>query len=87
MNAVSNFIKAAAPYAAAGTALAFFAVRAAVRKKRGGERDGSCSLEVMCLGMCFGLLFGTAFGDNNGIGILLGMLVGLAVGACFQKKS
>lgn len=82
MNAVLDFIKAAAPYAAAGTALAFFAVRAAVRKKKGGERDGSCSLE----GMCFGLLFGTAFGDNNGIGILLGMLVGLAVGACFQKS-
>jgi|GEM_PF-5403523 len=56
MNAVSGFIKAAAPYASAGTALAFFAVRAAVRKKKGGERDGSCSLE----GMCFGLLFGTA---------------------------
>ena len=51
MNAVSNFIKAAAPYAAAGTALAFFAVRAAVRKKRGGERDGSCSLE--CASVCF----------------------------------
>lgn len=67
MNAVLDFIKAAAPYAAAGTALAFFAVRAAVRKKKGGERDGSFSMEGMCLGMCFGLLFGTAFGDNNGI--------------------
>lgn len=55
MNAVLDFIKAAAPYAAAGTALAFFAVCAAVRKKRGGKRGGSCYLEGMSLGMCFGL--------------------------------
>lgn len=51
MNAVLDFIKAAAPYAAVGTALAFFAVRAAVREKRGGKRGGSCSLEGVSLGM------------------------------------
>lgn len=87
MNAVLEFIRAAAPWVAAGLAVAILAVRGAVRKRKGKKQDDNCCMEGMCLGMCSGTAIGTALGDNTGIGLSLGMLIGLAVGTLIPKNT
>lgn len=57
MNTVLDFVRAAAPWIAAGLAVIIIAVRG-VRKKKKGEKENSeanYSLEEMSLGMCIGL--------------------------------
>ena len=85
MNAILDFVCAAAPWVAAGLAVAILVVRGA-KKKKAKKPNGDYSAEGMSLGMCFGLLIGTALGNNSGIGISFGMLVGLAIGIGIPKK-
>ncbi len=86
MNGALDFIRAAAPWAAAGLSVAILAARGGAKKQKGEKRDGDCGTEGMCLGTCFGLLIGTMFENGAGIGISLGMLVGLAAGTCIPKR-
>ena len=86
MNGALDFIRAAAPWAAAGLSVAILAARGGAKKQKGEQRDGDCGTEGMCLGTCFGLLIGTMFANGAGIGISLGMLVGLAAGTCIPKR-
>lgn len=86
MEAFLQFVRAAAPWVAAGLVVAILAVRGVRKKKEEEEREDDYGTEDMCVGMCFGLLIGTALGDNLGIGLSLGMLVGLIIGACLPKK-
>ena len=58
MNAIMDFIRAAAPWVAMGLAVAILAARGVSRKKKGKKADGDYGTEGMCLGMCFGLLAG-----------------------------
>lgn len=84
MNQLWDFLRAAAPWVAAGLCVAILAVRGAVKKKN-NKQDGDYGTEGMCLGMCFGLLFGTMFENGTALGISLGMLLGLALGTCISK--
>ena len=77
MNTVSDFIRAAAPWAA-GLTVVILAVRSAMGKEKTKKKYGDYGTEGMCLG--------TAFENNTGIGTSLGMLVGLAVGMLVSKK-
>ena len=86
MNAVLDFIKAAAPWIAAGLAVVILTIRGVAGKKKGEQMESNYGTEGMSLGMCFGLLIGTMFENSTGIGISVGMLAGLAVGICIPKK-
>ena len=86
MEQILEFIRAAAPWVAMGLLVAIFAVRSAVKKKKGKKSEDNYGTEGMCLGMCFGTALGTALGNNTGIGISLGMLAGLAIGMCIPKR-
>ena len=81
MNTVSDFIRAAAQWAA-GLTVAILDVRSAMGKEKTKKKYGDYGTEGMCPGMCLG----TAFENNTGIGTSLGMLVGLAVGMLVPKK-
>lgn len=90
MNTALDFVRAAAPWVAAGLAVIIIAVRGVRKKKKGEKENGEANygLEGMSLGMCIGLLAGTMLGDNNvGLGVSLGMLIGLVVGNCILKKT
>ena len=54
MNTFLDFIRAAAPWVAAGLSIAILAARAAAGKKEDRQPDGDYGAEGMCLGMCFG---------------------------------
>ncbi len=86
MNAIMDFIRAAAPWVAMGLAVAILAARGVSRKKKGKKADGDYGTEGMCLGMCFGLLAGNLLENGTGIGISLGMLLGLVIGTCIPKN-
>ena len=86
MTGVLDFIGAAAPWVAAGLAVAVLAARGTKRKRKGKKHDDNYGTEGMCLGMCFGSLIGTMFDNNTGIGLSPGMLAGLAIGSLIQKK-
>ena len=85
MNAILDFIRSAAPWAAMGLAVAILAVRGAVKIKKGEKQDSSYGLEGMCLGMCFGTALGTALANNTGVGLSLGMLLDLVIGSCLPR--
>lgn len=85
MNAVWEFVRAAAPWVAMGLLLAIFFARSATKKKKNGKQDSDYGTEGMCLGMCFGTALGTAFGNHTGIGISFGMLTGLIIGSFIHK--
>lgn len=87
MEAFLDFIRAAAPWVAAGLSIAVLAARAAAGKKKGEASDGDYGTEGMCLGMCFGLLIGTALENSTGLGVSLGMLIGLTIGTHISKKA
>lgn len=86
MNAILDFIRAAAPWVAMGLLLIIFCVRGAAKNKNGKKQDDNYGTEGMCLGMCFGTALGTVLGNNTGIGTSLGMLIGLAIGLCVPRK-
>lgn len=58
MEAIWDFVRAAAPWVAMGLAVTILAVRGAKRKKATEKQDkkqaGNYGTEGMCLGMCFG---------------------------------
>lgn len=94
MNSFFDFVKAAAPWAAVGSAIAILIVRGAPKKKirdtpekqEGGAPDGNYGTEGMCFGMCLGTAIGAAL-ENTGIGISIGMLIGLAIGTIIPKTT
>ncbi len=88
MNALLEFLRAAAPWVAVGLAAAVLAVRRGRAKKKKDKSGGdNCSVEGMCFGMALGTALGAALGDDHtGIGTSLGMLIGLAVGMCIPKE-
>lgn len=88
MENVLSFLRAAAPWISLGLLVAFFCVRPAVPKGKGGAAGGDHAVDGMCLGMCVGMVAGSLIGDGNGgLGTSLGMLIGLAVGLSIPRKS
>lgn len=87
MKQILEFIYATATWLVMGMTVVIFAVRSAIKKKKGKKLQCDYGTEGMCLGMCFGTALGIAMGNNVGIGISLGMFIGLAVGMCIHKKS
>ena len=85
MKDVSDFLRAALPWVAAGLLLAIWIARGAEKQKK-KERTDDYGTEGMCLGMCLGTAIGTTIGNNTGIGISLGMLIGLVIGSHIKKE-
>lgn len=60
MSEFLDLIWAAAPWVAAGLAIAIVAARGIAGKKEGKKQETDYSMEGLCLGMCFGTALGTA---------------------------
>ena len=85
MKDVSDFLRAALPWVAAGLLLAIWIARGEEKQKK-KERTDDYGTEGMCLGMCIGSAIGVALGNHIGLGIFLGMLIGLVVGSGIKKE-
>ena len=89
MEAIWDFVRAAAPWVAMGLAVTILAVRGAKRKKATEKQDKKQAVnygpEGMCLGMCLGTALGSTLWNDTGIGLSLGMLIGLAIGSGIRK--
>lgn len=86
MDALLDFVRAAAPWVAMGIALIILTVRGD-KKESGEKKDRDFGTEGMCLGMCFGSAIEATLKGDLGIGISLGMLIGLAIGMSIHKDS
>ena len=86
MNAILDFIRAAAPWVAMGLLLIILFARNEAKKKNEEAQASNYGMEGMCLGMCLGTAIGTALGNDAGIGISMGMLPGLAFGTGIPRK-
>ena len=89
MEAIWDFVRAAAPWVAMGLAVTILAVRGAKRKKATEKQDkkqaGFYGTEGMCLGMCCGAALGSTLWSDAGIGLSRGILIGLAIGSGIRK--
>lgn len=83
MNAILDFIRAAAPWVAMGLLLIILFARNEAKKKNEEAQASNYGME----GMCLGTAIGTALGNDAGIGISMGMLLGLAFGTGIPRKS